>query len=197
MNKHEYNDSELLYLIHQKNESALRILIQKYDESIRYLIRDCRKKGGYTMDDYYQLAMMKLLFAVEGYRSDKNSSFAHFYTEIVRRTFIDHYRKCNSYNGYMDAFCVSFDSVICEESTNYTYIDQASMSYHHAYSTNDIDVTELIKECKRRLNKVERNILGLRLLGYTYHQIAEKMNINVKKVDNTVQKLRNRKTRKS
>ena len=43
---------------------------------------------------------------------------------------------------------------------------------------------------KETLSSLEKRILDLRALGYTYQQIADTLHIKAKKVDNTLQKIR-------
>ena len=43
---------------------------------------------------------------------------------------------------------------------------------------------------KEALSDLEKRIVDLRALGYTYRQIADTLQVKVKKVDNTLQKVR-------
>ena len=57
-------------------------------------------------------------------------------------------------------------------------------------------IKENVLYTQKRLNPLEVDILSLRTLGYSYDQIAEKLNIPKKKVDNTLCKIRKRKKRR-
>lgn len=188
----DYNDNELLYMIHQEDEQALAILIQKYHSVIQYQIKKYQKKGVYTIDDYYQLALIKLVHAIYHYREDKDASFHYYFMEIVRRSFIDHFRHCNSYNGFQEAYCISLDMEVHEEGTYYTMMDFVNTPERREHII--LEFLEYLQACKAYLKPIEIKIINYRLLGYSYRQIAHKLNINEKKVDNTIRKIRNKKT---
>lgn len=181
----KYNDYELLYLIRQKNEIALAILMRKYKRIANYLIQ---KYVGEDLsllikEDYLQNGRLKLLQAVEDYREDSNSSFYHFYCEIYHNLLIDCYRK--SKRKY---YAVSLDEPLYGSDSNFCLLD--IMESPVDYISVSSESLERIQKRKAELNPIEKKIVDLRALGYTYQQIAGLLEINVKKVDNTLQKIR-------
>lgn len=191
----EYNDYELLYMIRQKDDYAFAILIKKYEDTILYHIKKYKKKGVYLTEDYYQLALVKMIKAIQCYREDREASFHHYYNEIIRYAFIDYYRASFAYNKYQDMYCLSLDLQVHEEGGLYTMMDFMNKTDHRENMI--LELLGYIQEREAYLKPVERKIIKLRLLGYSYRQIAKIMNINEKKVDNTIRKLRIKKTSES
>ncbi len=181
----KYNDYELLYLIRQKNEIAFMILMRKYERVARYLIQKYVGEDISLLikEDYLQNGRLKLLQAVEDYREDSNSSFYHFYCEIYHNLLIDYYRKSQRRNC-----AISLDEPIYGSDSNYCLLDIMESSAD--YISVSSESLERIQKRKAILNSMEKKIVDLRALGYTYQQIADLLKINIKKVDNTLQKVR-------
>lgn len=185
MDELKYNDYELLYMIRQKDETAFTILINKYENLAWMLIYKyigtC--KTGLLADDYMQMARLKLLQAVDDYREDQESSFCHYFCRIFRNHLIDCYRR-----RMHDLQPISLDFQIREDDAVYCLMDfiekpqeNFAVSYEFAHR---------LKTQKAQLKPLEKQIVDLRALGYTYRQIADILNVNIKKVDNTLQKVR-------
>lgn len=181
-------------MIRQKDEQALVMLIQNTHAPIMFLIRKYNKNGIYTKADYYQLALIKLVQAVENYREDGGASFTNYYLKLVSSSYIDHFRNYASNHGYEEMYNVSMDRLICEKGTYYAIADKIFVLPKEDIA---MDLLYILNQCKLHLKPLETKVVLLRLSGYSYHQIAEKLNINKKKVDNTMRKVRNWKTNES
>ena len=62
--KYHYNDNELLYLIAEKDDSALEIMFKKYTPLIRKRISEY-KMVGKNSEDYFQEGLMMLVKSIE------------------------------------------------------------------------------------------------------------------------------------
>ncbi|MEF9967413.1 MAG: sigma-70 family RNA polymerase sigma factor [Longicatena sp.] len=197
MSKDE-NDYELLYMIRQKDEAAFLYLIEKYDATIRYIIYKYMKKScnGVDVDDYYQIALMKLTTAIDAFRGDREASFAYFYIEILTHSLIDCYRWNRSAQGNCESFAISLDKQVQDGSRSYSLTDFISTN-DRAFIKEEEPVYQLFCETKKELSDLENSILDLRSFGYSYKQIASILDINEKKVDNTLCKVRNKKRKET
>ena len=88
---------------------------------------------------------------------------------------------------------VSLDMHIQEGETNYRLMDMIVDEIPAEEDEQEEHIKENVLYTQKRLNPLEVDILSLRTLGYSYDQIAEKLNIPKKKVDNTLCKIRKRK----
>lgn len=188
------NDYELIYMTRQKDEHAFRMLVEKYEDTIRSIIYRYQKQKDriWNQDDFKQLAMLKLLQAIDYYCEDCKVPFAPFYFEIFRRAMVDHYRERISYKGGCDFYSISIDAEIFDGGSRYEYVN---------YQTNrekDISTAlyDRIYQAKQSLSPLECRIIDLRGQGYTYAQISSMLTIKKKKVDNTLQKVRKSKRKK-
>ena len=186
----ELNDNELLYMAHQNDAQALQYLMMKYHAEINNLLHShLRMNYRYQdMDDFYQLAMMKLCEAIEEYKAGQ-SSFHYYYFNILKHTAIDVIRSMNTYNARKDMFCLSLDMKVEDRGRKYTLLDIVE-DHYRIEDNNCATLYRDVERAKESLNDLELEIMRLRSLGGKYQQIADELGISKKKVDNTLRKIR-------
>ena len=193
----ELNDNELIYMIRQRNEKAFAFLVNKYQVEIRRWLRHILRTYPRYQDqeDFYQIALLKLHESIDDYKADQ-SSFHNYYFKVLKHTTVDMIRSMNTYSRRQDKYMVSLDMHIQEGETNYRLIDMIVDEIPAEEDEQEEHIKENVLYTQKRLNPLEVDILSLRTLGYSYDQIAEKLNIPKKKVDNTLCKIRKRKKRR-
>ena len=193
----ELNDNELIYMIRQRNEKAFAFLVNKYQVEIRRWLRHILRTYPRYQDqeDFYQIALLKLHESIDDYKADQ-SSFHNYYFKVLKHTTVDMIRSMNTYSRRQDKYMVSLDMHIQEGETNYRLMDMIVDEIPADEDEQEEHIKENVLYTQKRLNPLEVDILSLRTLGYSYDQIAEKLNIPKKKVDNTLCKIRKRKKRR-
>ncbi|MCH4284287.1 MULTISPECIES: RNA polymerase sigma factor [Bacillota] len=193
----ELNDNELIYMIRQRNEKAFAFLVNKYQVEIRRWLRHILRTYPRYQDqeDFYQIALLKLHESIDDYKADQ-SSFHNYYFKVLKHTTVDMIRSMNTYSRRQDKYMVSLDMHIQEGETNYRLMDMIVDEIPAEEDEQEEHIKENVLYTQKRLNPLEVDILSLRTLGYSYDQIAEKLNIPKKKVDNTLCKIRKRKKRR-
>lgn len=189
----EMSDNELLYMIRQNNDLAFQYLIQRYHGEIRNCLHShLRYHNRYLdMDDFYQMALMKLTEAIDEYKNGQ-SSFRYYYFNILKNSAIDLIRSLNTYNAKKDMYTLSLDMKVEDKSGRYTLIDLIEDSYAIDES-HSMSLYHEVESAKKGLNEVELEIMRLRSMGSSYQQIADELQIPKKKVDNTLHKIRKQK----
>ena len=86
------NDYELLYLIREKNEYALKLLYNKYHCFICYKVSNYSKTN-YDFDDYYNEAISAFLEAIEEYKD--NTRFITFLNICIERKLYNYKESLN------------------------------------------------------------------------------------------------------
>lgn len=193
----ELNDNELIYMIRQRNEKAFAFLVNKYQVEIRRWLRHILRTYPRYQDqeDFYQIALLKLHESIDDYKADQ-SSFHNYYFKVLKHTTVDMIRSMNTYSRRQDKYMVSLDMHIQEGETNYRLMDMIVDEIPAEEDEQEEHIKENVLYTQKRLNPLEVDILSLRTLGYSYDQIAEKLNIPKKKADNTLCKIRKRKKRR-
>ena len=188
------NDYELIYLIHSNDETAVRLLMEKYESLARVIIHRFQKSENRNNvhDDLMQLARLKLMQAVNSYRPECEVPFFCYYEEIFRNAMIDNYRERFTYKSACELFALSLDMQVSDVYEQYTYVDILTAEQLGISPS----VCDRIHNLKTNLFPIERRIVDLRIQGYTYAQISKLLDISTKKVDNTMRKVRKSKKKK-
>lgn len=188
------NDYELLYLIYQKDDESLTLLIQKY-EKFMYLFFQTNVSLMYHIKGYideYQIGRLVILKAIENFRDDKDVTFRHYYFCLLRNQMLNIVRR-NQMSFQRNL--LSSEYLMYECSTDYLedVLKESRADMQADWLIHCDDVKHQIAMVEENLSEVECKILRLRLYGYTYQEIAKTLHINLKKVDNTLCKIRNNK----
>ncbi len=189
-----FNDNELLYMIHQKDELALGCFITKYlklaESVISKVVYDKRVYRS-AHDDLYQTSLIVLNDCVDAFNSLKATKFSTFYVLCLERkirTLVqDLYRKAG-YGG----ISISLDWTI-DEFGEYTLgesIESVDYQIRGDYMFNYKQLENLVNETLSNESPLEQNIFKLKLDGYSYQEIANILGCPKKKVDNCLQKLK-------
>lgn len=171
------SDEEFMYLYRQGEEVALDALLDGYALMIRKMAYQyCFKGYRGELDDYMQLAKIKLLQAVDAYRPHKEVKFSTFYKEIVKRAFIDYARRQSVRNKRVASFT---DLMIEDQEVAYTLTS----------SKLEIKKEDLVLKLPN-FNETEQEIIYLRIQGYSYQEIADKLHIKCRRVAYVIYKAR-------
>lgn len=145
------------------------------------------------IDELFQLGRIGLYNAVKGYDKDNDTLF-HTYAVLIITGYLNNYYRKNRKHF----FGTNYNVV----SLDYSF-DQHQLRLMDMIGDRDDDSVAvrvntriLLEEVYRSLNSErEKDVLIYRIQGYSYQEIADKMNLTFKDVDNTIQKIR-RKLRK-
>ncbi len=191
----ELNDFELLYMAHQKDEAAYRLLIEKYSALIYHCIfnRVDRRQVKFVKEDVYQEGINTLVNSVDSYRDDCGVLFSSFCMLCINRRLSDIVKQMRK-GKYLSVSEYSLDAPIdrfsgvqfsdCVEDTHYEYRPEE-------YTRGRV-LKELLIGAADTLNEEEKKIFLYKSLGYNYKELAELSNMSSKKVDNLLQKARKR-----
>lgn len=163
--QYHYNDNELLYLINEGNDSALKIMYLKYMPLVKKRILEL-KINYERYQDFFQEGMMMLDKAIKTFNPFYNKTFNKYFDLILQRKF---YRLVQEYHEYLNNVSIleNLDEfILYEEETEISYL-------------NDFDVDELSEfEYEVLKNFVENNLPA--------REIGKVLNCNVRKVYNAL-----------
>lgn len=107
------NDYELIYLIRQHDQTALRYMIRKYSRLIWKNVHLMNLKGT-DNEDFYQEGLMMLVKAVNTFNERYNKTFTRYFEMILKRKFYRLKRRLPDYVLY-DNFDFHKGSTYIEE----------------------------------------------------------------------------------
>ncbi len=189
------NDYELLYMIRQSDETAYLWLLEKYKRVIWMIINNSTLKyqpRGVERNDLFQEGLISLHEAIGAFREDIKAPFYSFAALCIERQIKTYLRKFNGLTTRQFYHSLSLDRCISEDENLYLKDVLSTEKYQRAsiFEKFNKELKQLlISDC---LNDLEKSILILKLRGYTYKEIATMVNCEVKYIDNTIQKIKNR-----
>lgn len=185
------NDDELIYMIHQGSGIARSLIYIKYYPIISHWVRKMVFNPSYFKVDDNDLinnAVMLFTNAINAYRPE--NGYFYSYIKIVTITETKNYMR-----RYLikqnDLSEVSFDHQ-GHEDNEYT-LDNLVPSNHFYSSPSDFYI---LKEGIERLattpnlTPLEKRIFMLKNEGYSYLEIAKMHDLDLKDIDNIIQKVR-------
>ncbi|MGE7767927.1 RNA polymerase sporulation sigma factor SigH [Peribacillus sp. NPDC096540] len=188
----QFDDDELIELVHTGDSEALDYLIQKYRNFVRAKARTYFLIGA-DKEDIVQEGMIGLYKAVRDFKGDKLSSFKAFAELCITRQIITAIKTATRQKHIPLNSYVSLDKPIYDEDSDRTLMDIIS-------GTKVLDPEELIinqeefddieLKMAELLSDLERKVLALYLDGQTYQEISEELNRHVKSIDNALQRVK-------
>lgn len=188
----QFEDDELIGLVHTGDSEALDYLIQKYRNFVRAKARTYFLIGA-DKEDIVQEGMIGLYKAVRDFKGDKLSSFKAFAELCITRQIITAIKTATRQKHIPLNSYVSLDKPIYDEDSDRTLMDIIS-------GTKVLDPEELIinqeefddieLKMAELLSDLERKVLALYLDGQTYQEISEELNRHVKSIDNALQRVK-------
>ena len=174
----QYNDYELLYLIYEGDEEALGIIFKKYDPLIKKKLYDF-KIGNSLYDDFYQEGLIVLYLAVKTYNPLLNKTFTRYFELLLSRRIMTLLRDMKKETEKV----VVIESDFLKDSSNsFNYSDKMiSDNANHDVWLKDNNIPSSI------LTLSEKDVLALKYFkGKTSKEIADELNIDIKKVYNAL-----------
>ena len=132
--------------------------------------------------DLFQEASMALYEAVFSYEDNRQTKFSTYAYIVIKSKLINY---MNRFNRIYTREYLSIDSIIYREKYKGAYLHDAPFIYHRQ--------NELARGIGRFINNLsfeDRMIVEMRSRKCSYKQIADKLKINTKKVDNRLSSIR-------
>lgn len=187
-------DSELMHYIRMNDEWAYKELLNRVEAiMVRHLCsNDYKFKAKYEYEELIQMGFDKLPYLIDTYRESSKAKFTTFFSICFRNLCMNCYRsnKCDKHKANSEA-CSTDNRVYGEDDTRYIdiLIDKSGRYDVEKKVINKL-VIEQIQNIIIQMDKDEKDIYDLWVVGYSYSSIANELGLSTKKVDNTLQKLK-------
>lgn len=175
----DMQDKELLTLISRAQEGdieAANAVVYAYRNLAKSIARSYFLVGAES-DDIMQIGMLGLFKAVQTFKIDGGATFKTYASNCIRNIILDEIRK-SQHNTLQT---VPIDEALNVRQTN----DNLEESFIQQES---IDL--LYKTIDSLLTPLEKDVLTLHLESLSYKEIASELQIEKKKVDNTIYSIR-------
>ena len=137
---------------------------------------------GGEIDDLMQEGMIGLYKAINGYDDKKQASFKTFANLCITRQIQSAIRTANSKKNVM------FLDILDNSDKNFDVASNKENPEKNLIESQNYEL--ILNEINKNLSNKELQILNEYLEGYSYEQIAKKLNVERKSVDNALVRIR-------
>ena len=179
------NDYELVFLAQEGNEDAINIIYQKYKPIIVKKSKNAivfATHHGIDINDIMQEGFIGLDEAIKNFSQDTDASFYTFAMLCVDRQILNYVRKIT---GGKDK--ILNDAITINDSLEKTVDDGTNLELSFMGRDNDI---YMVNEIRKILTDFERKVFDLRIKGYSFEEIGNELNKDMKSIYNTLQRIR-------
>ena len=180
------SDDVLAQLVRDGDNTAFNELVLRYLGRISYIARKYSARG-YDHTDFVQEGLLGLFHAARTYRADSERSFANYALLVAERRFISIIRRQSAQRSVPDAAIVDIDSLDSEP------VDTAKTPEEELMLSEQL--RWVYSRLLETLSKQEYAVLELYVDGLSYSDIAERLGITPKAVDNALQRVRRKVSR--
>ena len=196
MRYEDINDEQLISMVHEASDDAKDILFEKYKYIIDIELKKYSSMArvlGYDYNDLYQDALVGFSDALVSYRNDKHAALASFITLCVDRKLQVSIKKAGRLKNKLLNDSLSLEHVY--DAYTSPLMDLLSDNKKNDPLENivkDEKLAELVSSIKSVLSDMEYEVYSLMVNGLKYDEIATLLNKDLKQVDNTIQRVKNK-----
>ena len=196
MRYEDISDEQLISMVHEASDDAKDILFEKYKYIIDIELKKYSSMArvlGYDYNDLYQDALVGFSDALVSYRSDRHAALSSFITLCVDRKLQVSIKKAGRLKNKLLNDSLSLEHVY--DAYTSPLMDLLSDNKKNDPLENivkDEKLTELVSSIKNVLSDMEYEVYSLMVNGLKYDEIATLLNKDLKQVDNTIQRVKNK-----
>lgn len=196
MRYEDIDDEQLISMVHEASDDAKDILFEKYKYIIDIELKKYSSMArvlGYDYNDLYQDALVGFSDALVSYRNDKHAALASFITLCVDRKLQVSIKKAGRLKNKLLNDSLSLEHVY--DAYTSPLMDLLSDNKENDPLENivkDEKLAELVSSIKSVLSDMEYEVYSLMVNGLKYDEIATLLNKDLKQVDNTIQRVKNK-----
>ncbi len=178
----EYNDFELVSYVNEQIEEANEILIDKYMPLIVKMAKRFKDFSGLDLSDIIQEGLLGLSKAIKTYSEVDNVLFYTYAKKCIESSIFNliknNKRKKHIYLN--EAISLDNDINIRDDKNPLTKL------------LDEENILALYEHALKVLSTFEYEVFKLKLKNYSYKEIAKILNVEVKKVDNALLRIKNK-----
>ena len=181
------SDEQLLLLAGRGDAEAEACLAERYARVVRVCVRPYFLVGG-DSEDLIQEGMLGLLAAIRGYHTDKDCSFKTYAETCIHNRIASAIRSATRKKHEPLNSGISLEDILSDESGDFIPTDFIRIPEETVLARERAQ--ELTSTFSRCLSTKESQVLELYLTGLSYREIADRLSVSNKAVDNAVQRIR-------
>lgn len=189
----ELKDEDLIEVIKLGDKYALEYLIERYREVVNIKVSKYYIIGA-ERDDIIQEGLIGLFKAIKSYKPDQQNSFKSFANMCIERQLITAIKTSNRQkhmplNSYLSLNMSAYDEED-DETEVIEFFENGLIEDPLETITKKEYYTDVENAIDRALSNFEKQVLNCYVNGESYVEIAQKLDTQVKSVDNAIQRIR-------
>ena len=179
------NDYELVLLSNEGNEDATNLIYEKYTPLIIKKSKDAIKHvnhHGIDINDIIQESYIALDEAIRNFRQDEEATFYTFAMLCVERRITNFIKKASNKKSMILNDAITLDDVFGKNLGN-------DINIEGNFFAKDSDIGK-IKLLMGELTSLEKNVFNMKLKGYSFDEIAKKLNKDAKSIYNAFNRIK-------
>ena len=189
----DYNDYELLDIIHDSDEQAINIMYKKYEPLINSIAQKmfpyC-KNCGLEVSDLVQEGMLGLTNAINTFSDSKDTLFFTYAKTCIERRIISASVKSGRLKHKFLNDSVSFDKEVEDTSVALEYFLKDSKENPAELMSSEERKKEIMDFAKKEMTYFEQQVFELKINGFEYKEIAVILDKDAKSIDNALQRIK-------
>lgn len=176
----EHNDYELVFLAQEGNEDAINLIYQKYKPIIIKKSKNAivfASHHGIEINDIMQEGFIGLDEAIRNFSQDTDATFYTFANLCIDRQIASYLKKMTSGKDR-----ILNEAITINDSLEKTMRDDTDIEKYFIFRDNNEEITANIRQ---KLTNFEKKVFDLRLKGYSFEEIANILNKDMKAIYNT------------
>jgi len=194
MSYEDLNDYELLSYV-SENDDASEIIFSKYRPMIFNIANKMHKyckNGGIEINDLVQEGLVGLNEAIKTFSEHKDTSFYTYASKCINSRIISLVVSAGRLKNKVLNDSIFLELSDADKTNCYgkTLIDNSYNPEEVLISEeNKNEILNIIDNC---LNDFEKEVINLKINGFKYKEIADMLGKDIKYIDNTIQKIKNK-----
>ncbi len=195
MDYSKLNDYELINMV-PESEEVTDILFKKYKPLIAIIAKqqyDENINGGLDLNDIIQEGMIGFSTAISTYSEKKDTMFYTYARKCIETKIISALITATRQKHRILNSSLSMDAM------NDIELKRGIIKYTEDYKSNPESIAidkektkNLISKLEKELTEFEKQVFNLKKEGFSYKEIATLLDTNPKKIDNALQRIRNK-----
>lgn len=185
-------DDEIIIKIHDGNKHAYNFLIKKYDNIVRHKVTTYFLIGS-DREDVIQEGYIGLYKAICDYNQERKMSFRSFAEMCITRQIITSIKSATRLKHTPLNSYISIYKPVHDDQSERTLLETINNKFSQD-PLNSLMIQEerlyIQAQLQKALTRLEHNVLKFYLQGYTYEEMATKLNCREKSIDNALQRIK-------
>lgn len=182
-------DEALCTAAQSGDAGAMEQIVYRYTKLVKTIARPCFLAGG-DGEDLLQEGMIGLLYAVRRFNPDMEVPFGAYAKLCISRRIYSAVRAANAHKHEFLNRSISIEKPLFDDNAEPHTPVEKPISNPESLVIGMEEQKERRARLFRSLSIFEAKVLKLYLAGYSYAEMAEKLAVSVKAVDNAIQRIR-------